>query len=78
MLAATAGAAGDKQASVTSLIKKEFDNISGKEGHMIRVDYPPGYVGPVHRHDAHAFLYVLEGSIVMGLKGGKEVTLTAG
>jgi quercetin dioxygenase-like cupin family protein len=40
--------------------------------------YPPGAVDPVHRHDAHAFLYVLEGSIVMGVRGGKEVTLTAG
>ena len=45
---------------------------------MIVVDYPPGAVDPVHRHDAHAFVYVLEGSIVMSLNGGKEVTLKAG
>ena len=45
---------------------------------MIVVDYPPGSVDPVHRHDAHAFVYVLEGSIVMSLNGGKEVTLKAG
>jgi quercetin dioxygenase-like cupin family protein len=45
---------------------------------MIVVTYPPGSVDPVHRHDAHAFVYVLEGSIVMALNGGKEVTLTAG
>jgi quercetin dioxygenase-like cupin family protein len=45
---------------------------------MISVDYPPGAVDPVHRHDAHAFVYVLEGSIVMGLRGGKTVTLTPG
>jgi quercetin dioxygenase-like cupin family protein len=32
----------------------------------------------VHRHDAHAIVYVLEGSIIMGVKGGKEVTLKAG
>jgi quercetin dioxygenase-like cupin family protein len=45
---------------------------------MITVDYPPGAVDPVHRHDAHAFVYVPEGSIVMGLRGGKSVTLTPG
>jgi quercetin dioxygenase-like cupin family protein len=45
---------------------------------MITVDYPPGAVDPVHRHNAHAFVYVLEGSIVMGVKGGKEITLTPG
>lgn len=45
---------------------------------MISVDHPPGAVDPVHRHDAHALVYVLEGAIVMGLRGGKPVTLTAG
>lgn len=45
---------------------------------MITVDYPPGAVEPIHRHDAHAFVYVLEGSVVMQVRGGKEVTLTPG
>lgn len=45
---------------------------------MLTVDYPPGAVDPVHRHNAHGFIYVLEGSIVMGVRGGKPVTLTAG
>ena len=45
---------------------------------MITVDYPPGAVDPVHRHDAHAFVYVLQGSIVMQVRGGKEVTLVPG
>jgi quercetin dioxygenase-like cupin family protein len=45
---------------------------------MITVEYPPGSVDPVHRHYAHAFVYVLEGTIVMQVKGGKEVTLTPG
>ncbi len=57
---------------------KPLPEYPGKEGEMIVVDYPPGAVDPVHRHDAHAFVYVLEGSIIMGLKGGKEVTLKAG
>ena len=45
---------------------------------MLTVEYPPGGADPVHRHDAHGFIYVLEGSIVMGVKGGKEVTLMPG
>jgi quercetin dioxygenase-like cupin family protein len=65
-------------AEVTALMTKALADYPGKEALMITVVYPPGGADPVHRHDAHAFIYVLEGSIVMGLKGGKEVTLTAG
>lgn len=65
-------------ASVTQLMQKDLPDYPGKEMMMITVTYPPGAVDPVHRHDAHAFIYVLEGSIVMGVKGGKEVTLTPG
>jgi quercetin dioxygenase-like cupin family protein len=57
---------------------KELADIPGKEMLMITVDYPPGAVDPVHRHDAHAFVYVLRGSIVMQVRGGKEVTLVPG
>ena len=45
---------------------------------MIAVDYPPGAVEHIHRHDASAFVYVLEGSIIEGVRGGKEVTLMPG
>ena len=65
-------------ASVTSLTSKDLPEFPGKEALMITVDYPPGAVDPIHRHNAHAFVYVLEGSIVMQVKGGKEVTLTPG
>ncbi len=65
-------------ASVTSLTSKDLPELPGKEVLMITVDYPPGAVDPIHRHDAHAFIYVLEGSIIMQVKGGKEVTLTPG
>jgi quercetin dioxygenase-like cupin family protein len=65
-------------AQVSALMTKALSDYPGKEGMMILVTYPPGSVDPVHRHDAHAFVYVLEGSIVMGLKGGKEVTLGPG
>ena len=67
-----------QEAKVTDLFSKDLANLPGKEGLMMIVDYPPGSVDPIHRHNAHAFLYVLEGSIVMQVRGGKEVTLTPG
>jgi quercetin dioxygenase-like cupin family protein len=67
-----------QEAKVTELMSKDLANLPGKEGLMITVEYPPGSSDPIHRHNAHAFVYVLEGSIVMQLRGGKEVTLTAG
>src|SRR5437588_12915104 len=67
-----------QEAKVTELMSKDLTNLPGKEGLMITVEYPPGSSDPVHRHNAHAFVYVLEGSIVMQVKGGKEVTLTQG
>ena len=66
------------EANVSSLMSKDLSEIPGKEAVMITVVYPPGSVDPVHRHNARAFVYVLEGSIVMQVKGGKEVTLTPG
>lgn len=64
--------------AVTALMSKTMEDYPGKEVLTIIVDFPPGAVDPVHRHDAHGFIYVLEGSIVMGVKGGKEQTLTPG
>ncbi len=66
------------QATVTQLMSKDLPEFPGKEVLMITVEYPPGSIDPIHRHNAHAFVYVLEGSIVMQVKGGKEVTLTPG
>ncbi|MGH8781290.1 cupin domain-containing protein [Paraburkholderia sp.] len=65
-------------AIVTPLMTKALADYPGKEALMITVEYPPGAVDPVHRHHAHVLVYVLEGSIVMQVKGGKEVTLTPG
>jgi quercetin dioxygenase-like cupin family protein len=63
---------------VTSLMSKDLKDIPGKEVSMITVEFPPGGGDPIHRHNAHGFIYVLEGSVVMQVKGGKEVTLTPG
>jgi len=73
-----AAASQAPQASVTPLTSKDLPEFPGKEVLMITVEYPPGSVDPIHRHNAHAFVYVLEGSIIMQVKGGKEVTLTPG
>src|SRR5260370_27406586 len=67
-----------QDAQVTPLMSKDLADFPGKEGLMITVVYPPGSSDPIHRHNAHAFVYVLEGSVVMQVKGGKEITLTPG
>lgn len=78
LLSLIAGPLMAQEAKVTSLMSKDLKDFPGKEGLLITVEYPPGATDPIHRHNAHAFVYVLEGSIVMQLKGGKEVTLTPG
>jgi quercetin dioxygenase-like cupin family protein len=67
-----------QEPTVTSLMAKELTDIPGKEVLMITVEYAPGGSDPVHRHNAHGFIYVLEGSVVMQVRGGKQVTLTPG
>ena len=67
-----------QQPDVATLMSKDLTDIPGKEVVMVTVEFPPGGSDPVHRHHAHGFIYVLEGSVVMQVKGGKEVTLTPG
>jgi quercetin dioxygenase-like cupin family protein len=66
-----------QEAKVTELMSKDL-SLPGKEGLMITVEYPPGSSDPIHRHNANAFIYVLEGSIVMQVRGGKETTVMPG
>jgi quercetin dioxygenase-like cupin family protein len=74
MLAAVPAGAAD----VKELFAIDLADYPGKEGRVIDVSYPPGAQDVVHRHDAHAFVYVLEGQIIMQLKGQPAVTLKAG
>lgn len=67
-----------QSAKVTPLITKDLAGIAGKEGMVLTVEYPPGAVSTKHRHNANTFVYVLEGSIVMQVEGGQEVTLGPG
>src|ERR1044071_4831686 len=72
------GIATAQEAKVTSLMSKDLPENPGKELLMITVEHAPGGSSPIHRHNAHAMVYVMEGSVVMQVKGGKEVTLTPG
>src|SRR3954471_21115713 len=71
-------ALANPEAIVTPLVAKDLPEFQGKEGVMILVEYPPGASDPIHRHNAHAFVYVLEGSVVMQLRNSSEVRLSPG
>lgn len=73
-----AGASDPPQPVVAPLMMKDLTDLPGREMLMLTVEYPPGAVEHIHRHDAYAFVYVIEGSIIEGVRGGKEVTLTPG
>jgi quercetin dioxygenase-like cupin family protein len=66
------------KSKVTQLMSQELPNVPGKDAVMITVDYPPGSSDPIHRHNGNAFVYVLEGTVVMQVRNGKQVTLTPG
>ena len=78
LLSLMSGTAMAQEPKVASLISKDLPDNPGKEVLVISVEHPPGGSNAIHRHNAHAFVYVLEGSVVMQLKGGQEVTLTPG
>ena len=78
LLSLAAATLSAQQAVVTPLMSKDLLESPGKELSMITVEYAPGGSDPIHRHNAHALVYVLEGSIVMQVKGGQQVTLTPG
>jgi quercetin dioxygenase-like cupin family protein len=77
-LATATATAAAQEAKVTPLMTQELAGKDGKEGTMIMVEYAPGGSDAQHRHNAYAFVYVLEGAVVMQVKGGKEVTLRPG
>jgi len=78
LLCLLTGTAMAQEAKVTSLMSKDLPESPGKEMLMITVEHAPGGSNPAHRHNAHAMVYVLEGSVIMQLKGGKQVTLKPG
>ena len=73
-----AGAKGSSGTEITLLMKKTLSGIAGKESMMLTIEYAPGASSSKHRHNAHTFVYVLEGSIVMQVEGEQAVTVAAG
>jgi quercetin dioxygenase-like cupin family protein len=73
LLCLMTGTAMAQEAKVTSLMSKDLTGNPGKEVLVLTVEHAPGGSSPVHRHNAQAFVYVLEGSVVMQVKGGREV-----
>jgi quercetin dioxygenase-like cupin family protein len=78
LLGLMTGTAMAQEPKVTPLMSKDLAENPGREILVITVEHAPGGASPVHRHNAHAFVYVLEGSVVMQLKSGQQVTLTPG
>lgn len=78
MIIACAPLAHAQQTVATPVLSKDLPEFAGKEVAMSTVVYPPGVASPPHRHDAHTFVYVLEGSVVMQVAGGQAVTLGPG
>ena len=77
-IACSPSLASAQASAVTPLLSKQLADIPGKEVVALTVEYAPGASDPVHRHDAHVFVYVLEGAVVMQVKGGQEVRLAPG
>lgn len=77
-LACAAAPAPAPEPVVTQVMSQSLPDYPGKEALILTVQYPPGGADPVHRHDAHGFVYVLEGHVVMAVAGGREITLGPG
>ena len=78
LMAQKAVAPPTQQETITMLLTKDLAGVPGEQVLMYTVDFPPGFSSPIHRHDAQVSVYVLEGSVVMQVRGGKEMTLTPG
>src|SRR5262245_15169835 len=78
LLCLMTGMAVAQEPKITSLMSKDLTESPGREALMFTVEHAPGGSSAIHRHNAHAFVYVLEGSVVMQLKGGQQVTLIPG
>jgi quercetin dioxygenase-like cupin family protein len=78
MMAQKTGTPSAAQETITPLITKDLAGSPDEQVLMYTVDFPPGFSSPVHRHNAQVYVYVLEGSVVMQVRGQKELTLRPG
>jgi quercetin dioxygenase-like cupin family protein len=75
ILSATSAA---QESVATGLFRTDLPDLAGREAVVLEVEYPPGVASSSHRHNAHTFVYVLEGTVVMAVAGGEPQTLVAG
>ena len=75
---ALAGDAAPQGARVDALLAQPLPDLPGKEVVMATVEYLPGGASLPHRHDAHVFVYVLEGTLRMQVAGRALQTLGPG
>ena len=78
LIAQTAPTPPVAQETITPLIAKDLAGVPGEEALTYTVEFPPGFSSPVHRHNAQVSVYMLEGSVVMQVKGQQELTLLPG
>jgi quercetin dioxygenase-like cupin family protein len=78
VVTASGGARADSAVKAGPLMTRDLAGIPGKEALVLSVEVAPGGASPPHRHDANVFVYVLEGTITMQVKGGPAVTLHPG
>lgn len=70
--------ASAQQPRIATLLSKDLYGVPNREITMLTVTFAPGEVDAIHRHNAQVVVYVLEGSVVMQIKGGPERTLSPG
>ena len=70
--------AHDPSEKVTILQDEALKNVPGKKALMIEVDYKPGQSSIAHKHEGTAMAYVISGTIISQVKGGKAITYKAG
>ena len=78
IVAAASSSLFAQQTTATPLMNKDLPEFAGKEVVVSTVTYPAGVASAPHRHDAHTFVYVLEGTVIMQVAGGEPMTLGPG
>lgn len=65
-------------AASPGLMSRDVIGLPGKEVVVAAIPSPPGQISPPHRHNAQVFVYILQGTMIMQVKGGPRMTLGAG
>lgn len=60
------------------LLQDRLFAIPGKQVHLLRIEYPPGWIGRRHYHTGDVVLYVLEGRFTIDVEGAQRKTIGPG